>query len=337
MAKKGRRATEEERVRAVQLMEDGRSPEVVAEVLGVSRASVFAWQKKYREGGLAALSTKFASGRPTVLSDQQMMRLRSLIVGRDPRQYSLGMALWTRKLIRQLIHSHYGHDLSLPTVGRILKKLGLSPQRPLYRAYQQNPELVKIWKTETYPAIRARAAEVGATIYFADEAAIRTDHHAGTTWAPVGRTPVVAATGERKSVNMVSAVSPSGEFHFEILDGNMNAARFIEFCSKLLHDAGGKVFLVVDGVSAHKAKKVQKYVASTEGRLSIFYLPPYSPELNPDEWAWKNIKHDQIKKAVPMSQQHLFELARNALRRLQQMPQTVRGFFGDPSLAYIRS
>jgi transposase len=336
VAKKGRRATEEERIRAVQLMGDGKSPELVAEILGVGRSSVFAWQQKYRESGLAGLSTKFASGRPTVLSDQQMMRLRSLIVGRDPRQYSFEMALWTRKLIRKLIHARFGYDLSLPTVGRILKKLGLSPQRPLYRAYQQNPELVRAWKTETYPAIRAQAAQVGATIYFADEAAIRTDHHAGTTWAPVGQTPVVVATGERKPVNMVSAVSPRGDFHFEILEGNMNAARFIEFCRKLLADDGGRVFLVVDGASAHKAKKVQKYVASTEGRLSLFFLPPYSPELNPDEWAWKNIKHDQIKKAVPMSQQHLFELARRALRRLQQMPETVRGFFGDPSLAYIR-
>jgi transposase len=335
VAKRGRRATEEERIRAVQLMEDGKSPELVAEILGVSRASVFAWQRKYRESGLAALSTKFASGRPTVLSDQEMMRLRSLIVGRDPRQYSFGMALWTRKLVRQLIDQRFGRDLSFPTVGRILKKLGLSPQRPLYRAYQQNPDLVRAWKAETYPTIRARAAEAGATIYFADEASIRTDHHAGTTWAPVGQTPVVVATGERKSVNMVSAVSPRGDFCFEVFNGRMNAARFIEFCQKLLHDDGGIVFLIVDGASAHKAKKVKKYADSTEGRLSIFYLPPYSPELNPDEWVWKNVKHDQIKKTVPMSQGHLFELAHNALRRLQQMPATIRGFFGDPSLMYI--
>jgi transposase len=135
MAKKGRRATEEERIRAVQLMEDGYSPDLVADMLGVGRSSVFAWQKTYREEGLAGLSTKFASGRPTVLSDQQMMQLYSMIVGRDPRQYSFGVALWRRGLVADLMEQEFGVRLSLPTVGRILKKLGMSPQRPLYRAY----------------------------------------------------------------------------------------------------------------------------------------------------------------------------------------------------------
>ena len=187
MAKKARRATEEERLLAVQLMERGKSPELVAEILDVSRSSVFEWQKKYREGGLAALSTKFASGRPTVLSDQQMMRLRSMIVGKDPRQYSFGFALWTRKLVADLIKQKFGVRLSLPTIGRILTKLGLSAQRPLYRAYQQDPEKVREWKEQTYPVIRVAAAEAGATIFFADEAGIRTDHHAGTTWPRLGR------------------------------------------------------------------------------------------------------------------------------------------------------
>ena len=219
-------------------------------------------------------STKFASGRPTTLSDQQMIRLYSLIVGRDPRQFSFGVALWTRKLIAELIHRTFGVRLSLPTVGRILKKLWMSPQRPLYRAYQQDPVRVRAWKHDTYPKIRAEAAATGATIFFADEAGVRTDHHAGSTWAPVGRTPVVTATGERKSVNMISAVSPGGEIHFDVFEGSMNATRFIEFCEKLVHDCPTPVFLIVDGSSAHTAKIVKKYVASTEGQLNLFFLPP---------------------------------------------------------------
>lgn len=337
MAKKGRRATEEERLLAVQLMERGKSPEMVADILDVSRSSVFDWQKKYREGGLAALSTKFASGRPTVLSDQQMMRLYSMIVGKDPRQYSFGFALWTRKLVADLIRQKFGVQLSLPTIGRILKKLGLSAQRPLYRAYQQDPEKVQEWKEQTYPAIRAEATKIGATIFFADEAGIRTDHHAGTTWAPIGQTPVVTATGERKSVNMISAISPGGQLHFDLFEGSMNAARFIEFCQKLLHDCTTPVFLIVDGSTAHTANIVKNYVASTEGRLQIFFLPPYSPELNPDEWVWKNVKYDRIKRTVPMSKGHLWTIARDALLWLQGMPERVMAFFGDPHLAYIRA
>jgi transposase len=335
MAKKGRRATEEERIRAVQLMESGKPPNVVAEILGVSRSSVFAWQKSYRAGGLAALSTKFASGRPTSLSDKQMLTLYSLIAGNDPRQLSFGMALWTRKMIAELISRQFGVRLSLVSVGRILNKLGMSAQRPVYRAYQQNPVLVEKWKAETYPQIRAEAAETGASIFFADEAAVRTDHHAGTTWAPVGQTPVVAATGERKSVSMISAVSQHGEIHFDVFYGTVNAERFIEFCKKLLQDCAGPVFLVVDGSSTHTAKKVGEYVATTQGHLKIFILPPYSPELNPDEWVWKNVKHDQIGPAVPMGQSHLWSLANDALLRLRAAAHIVRGFFADPHLSYL--
>lgn len=336
MAKKGRRATEEERVRAVRLMEDGKySPEVVADILGVSRSSVFDWQRRYRADGLAALSTKFASGRPTMLSDKQMMRLWALIVGRDPRQYSFGPALWTREMIGELIRRQFGVSLSLVTVGRILKKLGLSAQRPLYRAYQQDPVRVERWKREGYPKIRALARAEGASIFFGDEASVRTDHHAGTTWAPVGVTPVVTATGERRSVQMVSAVSAQGALHFDVFQGRMNSDRFIEFLAKLLDSIPGKIFLILDGASYHHSRKVHNYVTSTEGRLRIFQLPPYSPELNPDEWVWNNTKNHGVAKAVAMSQAHLHTLVVTALKRLQNTPDIVRGFFADPHLAYI--
>lgn len=317
-------------------MERGKSPEMVAGILGVSRASVFSWQKNYREGGLAALSTKFASGRPTVLSDKQMLKLYSLIAGNDPRQLSFGVALWTRKLIRELIRRQFGVTLSLPTVGRILKKLGMSPQRPLYRAYQQDPEKVRKWKQETYPKIRAAAAEAGAVIFFADEAGVRTDHHGGTTWAPVGETPVVTATGERKSVNMISAVSPRGELHFDLFEGNMNAVKFIDFCKKLVHDNGPvPVFLIVDGSPAHTAKAVKQHVQSAKGKLNLFFLPPYSPDLNPDEWVWNNVKNTHIYRTVAMSQSHLWAIARDALTQLKRLPEVVRRFFSDPHLRYI--
>jgi transposase len=160
--------------------------------------------------------------------------------------------------------------------------MGLSPQRPLWRAYQQNPEAVARWKQEEYPAIAAAAA-AGATIYFADEAGIRSDYHAGTTWAPVGQTPVVKATGARFSVNMISAVTTKGALRFAVFDGTTTARTFIAFCKRLLHDAPGPVYLIVDRHPSHRAKAVSTYVASTAGKLTLFFLPGYSPELNPDE------------------------------------------------------
>ena len=206
MAKKGRRATNEERLAAIRMYENGLSPDQITEIMEVGRSSLFEWIAKYRQGGLAAISTKFASGRPTVLDDSEMNRLYVMINGKDPRVYSFGLALWTRGLIRDLIKKTFGKDVSLVTVGRMLKKLGMSAQRPLYRSWKQDPERVERWKREEYPAIKARAAEVGATILFADEASVRTDYHAGTTWAPVGQTPVVTASAVRQAVKMVSAI-----------------------------------------------------------------------------------------------------------------------------------
>src|SRR5919197_942472 len=280
MAKKGRRATNEERLSAIQMYDNGLTADRIAEILDVSRSSVFEWISKYREGGLASISTKFASGRPTVLDDSEMIQLFIMINGKDPRAYSFGVALWTRALIRDLIKKKFAKDVSLVTVGRILKKLGMSPQRPLYRAWKQDPARVQKWKREEYPAIRARAAQVGATILFADEASVRTDYHAGTTWAPVGQTPVVTGSAVRQAVQMVSAMGQRGQLSFQVHEGPMNAKRCIGFLDALIHDFDTPIFLVVDGSSVHQAKIVKEYIAGTNGRLELFFLPPYSPELN---------------------------------------------------------
>src|SRR5512147_79810 len=182
-------------------------------MLGLARSTVFGWVAKYREGGRPALAARPVPGRPPKLSGAQLARVYDLIVGRDPRQLSFGFALWTREMVRDLVRREFGVALSVVSVGRLLRKLGLSPQRPLWRASQQNPEAVDRWKRERYPAIRAQAA-AGATIWFADEAGVRSDYHAGTTWAPVGRTPTVRTTGARHSVNLISALTAQGALRF---------------------------------------------------------------------------------------------------------------------------
>ena len=323
------------RIRAVQQIEDGAHPEDVADALGMNRSTVYGWLAKYREGGIEALKAKPVPGRPPKLSGAQLQRLYRLVVGNDPRQLQFEFALWTRDMVRELIRREFDVRLSPVSVGRLLRKLGFSPQRPLWRAWQQNPEAVARWKAEEFPAIRREAARVGATIWFADEAGIRSDYHAGTTWAPVGQTPVVKTTGARHAVNLVSAVTAKGQLRFACYEGRFTAATFLDFCKRLLRDAPGPVFLVVDGHPTHKAKKVQRFVASTEGRLRIFTLPGYSPELNPDEWVWKNVKADRVGRAGIASSDDLKAKAFSALRRLQRMPHVVRGFFADPNLRYI--
>ena len=335
MARKGRRSTNEERVDAIRLLSLGYTHAAVAEIFDVTESSVYGWQKLYREGGLAALSTKIASGRKKLLSDKHLLQLAGWI-RRDPRQLEFDFALWTRKMVRDLINRKFGVDYSLQNVGRILKMLGFSPQRPMYQALERDPEKRRIWTEETFPAIRKRAEEEGARIFFADEAGCRTDHHAGTTWAPVGQTPVVTATGKRQSVGMISAISMRGAMHWMVFEGMMNSELFTEYLSRLVHDIRGKIFLIVDGAGYHTSKETTEWVSARKNRIELFFLPSYSPDLNPDEWVWKNVKNDHIARVVPKGKDHLFEIAERALRLLCAAPGRIRSFFADPHLSYIR-
>jgi transposase len=325
---------EEIRIRAVQRVEAGESPEVVVRALGFGRTVIYGWLAKYREGGLDALRARRIPGRPPKLSGRQLRWIYQTVTGRNPLQLRFEFALWTRAMVRELIRERFGVRLSEVSVGRLLRKLGLSPQRPLRRAYEQDPELVQAWLTEEFPKIRALAKRERAAIFFGDEAGVRSDFHAGTTWARRGETPVVPATGQRFGLNLVSAISPRGELRFMTVDGKMDADKFIEFLRRLLHNMRGRVFLIVDRHPAHRAKKVRDFVDATEGKLRLFFLPSYSPELNPDELVWNHLKNHGIGKRIVHSREHLHELAVAHLRRLSRMPERIRSFFQHPSLRY---
>jgi len=321
----------------ISAIDKGLHPDDAAEVFEVGRSTIYGWLRLRRESGPAGLTVKKASGRTPNLTEQQLARLRGIVIGTDPRQLQFDFALWTREMVRDLIKRLFGVDYTPQGVGVLLHRLGLSPQRPLVRAFEQDPERVRAWKEETYPAIHARAKAEGASIFFGDEAAVRTDHHAGTTWAPVGQTPVVRGTGNRRSINMISAVSARGKLHFCLVEGNTNAENFIGYLTKLLHDIPGKIFLIIDGHSAHKAKKTSKFVEENRDRLELFFLPPYSPELNPDEWVWKNIKHDRVGRMAARGKEELQKGIEFAVARLQSAAEIVKGFFADPDLSYIRA
>src|SRR6266581_3399648 len=334
MARKGRRSSKDERINAIRLLEQGYTKVQVARIFNVTESSVYGWQKAYREGGLAALSTKIASGRKRLLTDKQMLEL-SRYLRLNPRQLEFDFGLWTRRLVRELIRTRFGIDYSEQNIGRILKMLGFSPQRPVYQALERNEGKRRIWMEETFPAIKERAEKEGARIFFADEAGCRTDHHAGTTWSPVGQTPVVKGIGKRESIGMISAVSMRGAMHWMVFEGTMDSGLFTEYLGRLIHDIKGEVFLIVDRAGYHTSKETREWVKKHENRIELFFLPSYSPDLNPDEWVWKNVKHDHIAHIVPQRPGHLFEIAERALRLLRATPAKVRSFFADPKLAYI--
>ena len=192
---------EEIRIRSVKQVEAGESPEVIIKALGFHRSAIYQWIAKYREGGTDALKTKNITGRPTKLSGAQLNKIYNIITSKNPLQLKFEFALWTREMVRDVIHDQFKVKLSVVSVGRLLKKLGMSPQKPLRRAYQQDKERVDRWLNEQYPQIRHMAKREKATIYFGDEATIRSDFHSGTSWAPKGQTPVIEATGARFSDN----------------------------------------------------------------------------------------------------------------------------------------
>jgi transposase len=330
-----RRELSEIRAQFIRMIEEGLPADAIKAALKLSRTTYFQWKRAYEKRGAEGLKIRPIPGGTPKLTDQQTSQLFGWLAGRDPRQFQFDFALWTRKIVRELILQKFGVEMTPQGIGKLLRRIGLSPQRPLYRAYQQDPEAVRRWKEEDFPAIRERARAEGAELYFCDEAGVRTDFHAGTTWAPVGQTPVVEVTGERGGVNMISAISPAGALKFDVFVGRFDANVFVEFLTKLMHDAPGPVYLILDNLSVHKAEAVKKYVASLNGRLKLFFLPSYSPELNPDEWVWKNVKHDQVGRVGIQRKSELFELVTRALERLQRLPDIVRGFFRDPSLAYI--
>jgi transposase len=322
------------RMQAVKMVQTGYSATEVAEFFEVTPRAVFKWLASFAESGQNGLVAKDGAGRPPKVNADQMRWIAWTVRDSTPNQYRFEFGLWTLALIGQVFARQFGMSLSKPTLSKIMKQLGFTPQRPLHRAYEQDAVLVQRWLDTDLPALRQRAKARGARILFADEASMRGDYHAGTTWAPQGQTPIVKATGQRPTVNMISAVSSLGELQFMLVQGSTNAQVFKQFLQQLMIGATQPIILVVDGHSIHKAGLVKEYVASTDGMLELYYLPPYSPQLNPDEQVWKNIKA-RVAKQFPKDKYELRIMLHKALEKLQSLPHIVRGFFAHPECGFV--
>lgn len=329
------KAMEEIRIRAVQRVQDGESPEIVIKTLGFARACIYNWLARYRAGGWQALKTGSRSGRPKKLTGSQIRWIYRTIRDKDPMQLKFSFALWTRLMIAMLIKRQFGVKLSSTSVGRLLHQLGFSCQKPLYRAYQRDSELVKQWKENVFPEIQKRAKKEGATIYFHDESGVRSDFHSGTTWALKGQTPVVESTGARFGLNMMAAITPRGQMQFMIVKGTVRADQICEFLKRLMHGHQNKVFLIWDGHPTHKSKKVKECIALFEGRLEIFLLPSYSPDLNPIEQLWNHTKTNGVGRKVVNGPDQLKSIIINKLRSIQKLPKKIASFFRHPDCKYI--
>ena len=330
---------EELRIRTVQQVQAGESPEVAAKVLGLRRSTIYGWLAMYRSGGWGALKAKPIAGRPKKISAKQLEWLYKTVVGTSPMQHRFEFALWTRQMIQILLWEEFRLKLSLASVSRLLAQLGLTCQRPLFRASEQQDWRVAQWRKNDYPTIVRMAKEAGADIFFLDESSIRTDYHSGTTWAPSGKTPIVRSTAKREKVNMISAITPRGEMRFMVFEGKMDAQQFIEFLIRLTTNAARTIFLIVDGHPVHKSKAVKTWIKTlntSADKLRLFFLPPYSPELNPDELVWNHVKNHGIGRAAYSPDKQLRRLVYRRLFSLQRRPAIIRSFFRHPDTQYAQ-
>jgi len=316
------------------VLEGGERPSAVMRSMGLCRTSIYPWLRKALKNGPGALDARKSKGPAPRLGDRQKRQVRRWIVGRDPRQYGFDFGLWTRNLVAALIRERFGVGLGRTAVGKLLAELGITPQKPLRRAYERDEEAVRKWKAEDYPRLKRRAKRLKADIFFSDEAGFSSEPNLGRTYGLKGHTPVVRTTGQRQKVNAISAVNARGAFWSDVYTGNLNAGRFTGFLRKFMRGRRRKVFLVVDGHPGHRARCVAEYVRSTRGRLELHFLPPYAPDLNPDEFVWSYAKAQGAGKRPLKKNESLRSRVEADLAGVKRNKPLVRSFFKAKSVAY---
>ena len=324
------------RCEVIKAIRRGEDPEMVARVFGIGRRTIFEWMARFRQGSWEGLKEGDRRGRPRKVSGEIMDWLYCAITMGSPENYKFPFCLWTLRIARQMLQNEHGITLSKSSLSRLFNQMGLSPQKPTYRSYQQNSAAVDAYLGNRFPTLRARAKALGAEIYFVDESTVRSDQHRGTTWGEVGETPLVFDNGSRFSVPIVSAVSPRGDLCFDVIDGRMNADRFIEFLEKLSHDAGKPILVIADNATYHKAKAVRFFVDSTNGRITLDYLPPYSPELNPDELVWNHTKRIVTRQFIA-TKIEMIRIIKDTLCSIQNQTDLIRSFFQLSTTKYAAS
>ena len=331
------KALEHMRILAVKrVVEDGEDPSEVMRSLGLCRTSIYPWLRKFHEKGWEALAERIAQGPEPKLDEQQRQQVKRWILGKDPRQYGFDFGLWTRRIVQALIEGKMEVELGLTAVGRLLASLEITPQKPLRRAYERDPAAVDRWLKVTYPTLRKRAKRLGATIFFLDEAGFQSDPPLGRTYGLKGHPPIVVTSGQRQSINVISAVTARGEFWAATYTGKLNAEAFVAFLQNFMKGRRGKAFLVVDGHPAHKANLVKHYVQSLKGRLELHFLPPYAPDLNPDEFVWSHMKTNGVSKKPLKKNESMRKRVEEDIANIQGNPELVRSFFSAASVAYAK-
>jgi transposase len=307
---------------------------LVRKIYNIPERTIFNWLSLYRSGGWGALKEGVRAGRRRKVGTEDMQWIYNAVTLGNPRHYQFDFCLWTLNALRALIGRERGIELSKSSVSRLLGHLGLSPQRPIYKSYKQDPRKIDQYLLETFPDAVNKAKEMGAEIFFVDEASVRSDAHRGLTWGKKGETPVVRNSGGRFGLSVISAVSPRGDMRFSFIEERMNSSKFIEFLKKLHRDAGKPILVITDNAKYHHSKETQEFLRQQENRILIAYLPAYSPELNPDEQVWNHAKRRLAQRAI-FTKQDMKKHLNSILRSIQKQVSLIKSFFRMDDTKYI--
>jgi transposase len=328
-------AQEEIRYRVVAAVRDGMRKSEAARRFQVSRPSIDNWLKRVESGNIRSLKSKKRGPKAgSRLRGHQAALVVRTVTDHCPDQLKMPFVLWTREAVRTFIEKRFGIQVSVWTVGRYLKRWGLTPQKPLRRAYERNPAKVEHWLTEEYPAIARRAKAEKAEIHWGDQMGVRSDHHAGRSYGRRGQTPVVPATGKRFGCNMMSTITNRGTLRFMIFKKRFNTSVMIDFLSRLVRSVGHKVYLILDNHPVHRARRVKHWLSEHVSQLELFFLPDYSPELNPDELLNQDVKTNAVGRRNAATPHELESNLRSYLRSTQKRPDIVRNYFQEQHVAY---
>jgi transposase len=337
MRKLSREARHERRVQVIRLRKAGHTYDEIAALTGLSRTGVFDICKRHATSGASALRGAVGGrklGDLRLLTAEQEAQIQKLIVDKTPDQLKMVYALWTRAAVAELIEQRCGVKLQVRTMGLYLARWGFTPQKPMRKAYEQSPAAVRKWLDEDYPAIAARAKAEGAEIQWGDESGMRSDDVRGRSYAPKGETPVVRVPNKRHGLSIISTVSNKGQMRWRIFDGALNSDILIDFFKRLIKGQAKKVFLILDNLRVHHSKPVKQWLARHIDEIEVFYLPSYSPELNPDEMANADLKQAVTKLAPARTKLQLVKATARHLRSVQRQPERIKKYFEHGPVRY---
>ena len=328
-------AQEDLRKRVILAVRGGMPQAEAARVFKVSRASVNKWSRLHEEHGSKGLAAQ-KRGRPAQprLAAEDRSRVIRWIVGRCPDQLRLPFSLWTREAVQQLLLQKFGLEVSVWTVGRYLKAWGMTPQKPVRRAFEQNAADVRRWLQADYPAIEQEAKRLGAEIHWGDEMGLRSDHQVGRSYGRRGKTPVVPGTGQRFRCNMISTITNRGRLAFMVFENEFRVPVFLRFLKRLLRQVKRRIFLIVDRHPVHRSAAVTRWLAENAAKIRMFFLPSYSPELNPDELLNQDVKSNALGRRRPSDKAEMIHGVRGYLRSTQRQPNLVMSYFLESHVHY---